>query len=116
MKLKNVAQLERLTAKETTVTDVLESLTKAVAYQAESSRDVLEQLTKVMADQAEAIQDVLGEQSRVLKELTVVSKTQGPIAVTVEVPKERPRKWVAVIERDRRDLMSRVVITANEGA
>ncbi|MGL5936126.1 MAG: hypothetical protein ACRCZI_10965 [Cetobacterium sp.] len=98
MKLKNVAQLERLTAKEATVTDVLEQLTKAVA------------------DQAEVIQEAFTEQSRVLKELAVASKMHGPIAVTVEAPQQRPRRWVAVIERDKRSLMSRVVITANEGA
>lgn len=97
MKLKNIAQLERLTAKETTVADVLEKLTQAVA------------------DQSDALQDVLAEQARVLKELTVVSHVQGPVAVTVELPKQRPRRWVAVIERDKRSLMSRVVITANEG-
>ena len=98
MKLKNIAQLERLTAKETTVADVLEKLTQAVA------------------DQSEAMQEALTEQVRVLKELTVQSAVQGPVAVTVEIPKQKPRQWVAVIERDKRSLMSRVVITAQEGS
>lgn len=98
MKLKNLAQLEKLTAKETTVADVLEKLTQAVA------------------DQSDAIQEAFTEQARVLKELTVASQVHGPVAVTVEMPTQRPRRWVAVIERDKRSLMSRVVITANEGA
>lgn len=98
MKLKNVAQLEKLTAKETTVADVLERLTQAVA------------------DQSEAMQEALTEQARVLKELTVVSRVQGPVEVTVEMPTQKPRQWVAVIERDKRALASRVVITAKEGA
>ena len=98
MKLKNIAQLERLTAKETTVADVLEKLTQAVA------------------DQSESMQEALTEQARVLRELTVASAVHGPIAVTVEVPPQKSRRWVAVIERDKRSLMSRVVITAQEGA
>ncbi len=98
MKVRTTAQFDRLAAKDTTVADVLE------------------QLTKTIADQSEAMQDALAEQSRVLKELTVVSKVQGPIAVTVEAPTQRPRQWVAVVERDKRALMSRIVITAQEGA
>ena len=97
MKVKSAAQLESLTAKDTTVTDVLGKLVQAVS------------------DQSAQMQTAFDAQAKALKkisELTVSSKMQGPIAVTVEAPKHRPRQWVAVIERDHRALMSKVVITA----